>query len=369
MSPSPVPFQSLRLPPVVDADIQDAIRRVLESAHFILGRENEAFEREFAAYLGVRRVVAVASGTDALTLALLASGSLRPGAEVIVPALTSPFTAIAVVRAGARPVFADVNAATWTLDPEAAAAAMTENTAAMLPVHLYGNPVDLASLTDAARGRNLAIIEDACQAHGSELGGRRIGGLGAAAAFSFYPTKNLGALGDGGAIATNDETLADRCAYLRGGAQEKRYVHSSPMFHSRLDELQAAVLRVKLEHLDSWNERRRNVSDRYRRDLKGCSFPQAVAGSVSAAHLAVIGHPRRDALRAHLAGQGIETLIHYPMPLHRMPAFTSGSAPHASCPNADAICSRLLSLPLSVFISTDEQEAVVRAVNGFGAHA
>lgn len=365
----PVAFQSLRLPREIDAEIQGAIDRVQQSAHFVLGREVEAFEREFAAYLGVRRAVGVASGTDAITLALLASGSLPQGAEVIVPALTSPFTAIAVVRAGCRPVFADVNPSTWTLDPAAFAAALSAKTAAVIPVHLYGNAADWTALADAARAHDLVWIEDACQAHGASLAGRRVGGLGTAAAFSFYPTKNLGALGDGGAIATNDESLADRCVYLRNGAQEQRYVHASPMFHSRLDELQAAVLRVKLAHLDSWNQRRRDICERYRREIVFCEFPRVPPGSTPAAHLAAVCHGRRDALRAGLSGAGIETLIHYPMPLHRMPAFAADSSARPACPNADRICGRLLSLPLSVFLSPEDQETVVEAVNRLGADA
>jgi dTDP-3-amino-3,4,6-trideoxy-alpha-D-glucose transaminase len=364
-----VPFQSLQLPAEIEGEIDRAVKRVLQSAHFILGKEVEAFESELAAYLGVRRVVGVASGTDALTLALLASDVARPGSEVIVPALTSPFTAVAVVRAGARPVFADVNAATWTLDPAATAAAVTERTAAILPVHLYGNPADWPSLSRIARDHNLVLIEDACQAHGAALDGIRAGGLGMAAAFSFYPTKNLGALGDGGAVATNDLDLADRCVYLRNGAQTRRYVHDRPMFHSRLDELQAAVLRVKLRHLEAWNLRRRIVCDDYRERLAGFSFPEVRSGAVPAAHLAAVCHPRRDSLRAHLASRAIETLIHYPVPLHRMPAFEPHAPSQPGCPDAERICERLVSLPLSVFLSRQDQEAVVNAVNEFPADA
>ncbi|MBI3940575.1 MAG: DegT/DnrJ/EryC1/StrS family aminotransferase [Acidobacteria bacterium] len=358
-----VPFQDLTLPAEVEREIQKSVEHVLHSRYYILGPEVELFEKEFAAYLGVRRVVAVASGTDAISLALLASGVVRPGAEVIVPALTSPFTAVAVLRAGAQPVFADVNRDTWTLDPASAAACVTDRTVALLPVHLYGNPADWDGLALLAANRGLVLVEDACQAHGAFFRGVRVGGLGTAAAFSFYPTKNLGAAGDGGAIATNDEPLAARCLHLRNGAQIRRYVHDQPVFHSRLDEVQAALLRVKLRCLDSWNEQRNRLCRRYREKLPHCLFPQLAPGAVPAAHLAVICLAQRDPLRAHLSQRGVETLIHYPVPLHRMPAFAS--CPAAPCPDAEKICEQLLSLPLHLSLSDELQDIVVRSIREF----
>ncbi|MBI2820602.1 MAG: DegT/DnrJ/EryC1/StrS family aminotransferase [Acidobacteria bacterium] len=353
----------MKLSPKIENEILRSIERVLDSHHYVLGREVEDFEKEFAAYLGVRHVVAVASGTDALALALLASGVMRPGAEVVIPALTSPFTAVAVVRAGGRPVFADVGRSTWTLDAGSAAERITDRTVAIVPVHLYGNPVDWPPLARLAGTRRLFLLEDACQAHGASVAGAKVGGLGAAAAFSFYPTKNLGAAGDGGAIATDDDALAARCLHLRNGAQIRRYVHDQPCFHSRLDEIQAAALRAKLPYLDRWNEQRNRAYRRYRDGARCGYFPELPAEVAPAAHLAVMCHEERDRLRAHLGQHGIETLIHYPVPLHRMPAF--GASGNGPCPNAEKICSQLLSLPLYPSISEAEQREVLRAIAEF----
>ncbi|MBI4455650.1 MAG: DegT/DnrJ/EryC1/StrS family aminotransferase [Acidobacteria bacterium] len=362
-----VPFQNLRLPTEVELEIMQAVQRVVESHHYILGREVELFEQEFATYLGVKHAVAVASGTDALCLALLAGGVIRPGAEVIVPALTSPFTAIAVVRAGGWPVFADVNQKTWTLDAESVAGCITEKTVALVPVHLYGNPVDWPPLAKLAEAHDLLVLEDACQAHGALFQGVKVGALGRVAAFSFYPTKNLGAAGDGGAIVTNDELLAAQCRHLRNGGQIGRYVHDQPVFHSRLDEIQAAILRVKLPYLDAWNEQRNKVYRDYWEKLPDCIFPALPPGSRPVAHVAAMCHPQRNRLCAHLKGRGIETLIHYPVPLHQMPAFT----PYAGrpCPVAETICGRVLSLPLYLSISEQEQKQAVLAIREFSSDA
>ncbi|HEY8490860.1 MAG TPA: DegT/DnrJ/EryC1/StrS family aminotransferase, partial [Dehalococcoidia bacterium] len=269
-------------------EIDAAVARVLASGHFILGPEVEALEAEFAAYCGTAHAVAVASGTDAIRLTLRAAG-IGPGDEVIVPALTAAPTAAAVVEAGARPVLADVDPRTATLDPRDAAARIGPRTRALLPVHLYGGPADLEPLLALAARHGLLLIEDAAQAHGARYRGRVVGSAGHAGCFSFYPTKNLGALGDGGMVVTNDAALAERVRRLRNLGQEARFQHVEPAGHSRLDEIQAAVLRAKLPHLDVGNARRREIAARYAAALAGAPLllPATVPGGEHCYHLYV----------------------------------------------------------------------------------
>ena len=336
--------------------------RVLQRGWFVLGPEVEAFEAEFAAASGVRHAVGVGSGTDALTL-LLRAADIGRGDEVIVPALTAAFTGLAVLAAGARPVFADVEPERLTIDPGACAAAVTSRTRAIVPVHLYGQAADLASIMAVAERHGLAVIEDCCQAHLATCRGVPVGTQGFGGAFSFYPTKNLGALGDGGAVITNDATVADRVRRLRNGGQAGRYDHVEAGINSRLDEIQAAILRARLPRLAQWTATRRALARSYRDHLPPWlqPVPERDAGHVY--HLFPVRAARRDALREHLHAAGIETLIHYPVPLTGQPAFASlGSS---ECPAATRAASELLSLPLNPRLTGADVARVVAAASTF----
>jgi dTDP-4-amino-4,6-dideoxygalactose transaminase len=331
-------------------ELDGAVGRVLDSGWFILGPEGEAFERELAQALGARHAVAVGNGTDAIHLALRARG-VGPGDEVVTTSISAAFSALAILQAGARPVFVDVDPGTLNIDPAATARAVTPRTRALLPVHLYGHPADMDPLLALAREHGLALVEDACQAHGALYRGRPVGtlegerGLGA---LSFYPNKNLGALGDGGAILVNDAETAARLRQLRNGGQRDRYHHESFGVNTRLDELQAALLRVGLAHLAAWNERRRALAAFYTRELAESGveplLEQPYARSV--AHLYVVRHPRRDALAAALKRRGIGTLIHFPIPLHLQPAFAALGGKRGDLPVVERAASEILSLPL-----------------------
>jgi dTDP-3-amino-3,4,6-trideoxy-alpha-D-glucose transaminase len=336
----------LQLTPGEDAaDVRAAIDRVIARGWFILGPELESFEQEFAAASRLDRAVGVGTGTDALAIALRALG-IGPGDEVITSPLSATFSALAIIMAGARPVFADIDDERLTLDPKAVAAAVTSATAAILPVHLYGQPADMNAIVGVAARHNLAIVEDCCQAHLAMCEGRPVGSFGAAAAFSFYPTKNLGALGDGGAIGTNDVALASRAARLRNGGQTERYEHREPGVNSRLDEIQAAILRERLAMLPRWTERRRTLAAAYRAalaDVTTVRVPRQLdPGHVY--HLFPVRSSARSAMREHLRFAGVETLIHYPMSIPRQAAL-AGERP-AECPIADRVCEEIFSLPL-----------------------
>jgi dTDP-3-amino-3,4,6-trideoxy-alpha-D-glucose transaminase len=341
------------------SEIDAAIARVLDSGWFVLGPENEAFEAELAAAFGVGDSVAVANGTEALQLALETLG-IGPGDEVVTTPISAAFTALAIERAGARPVFADVEPDTLNLSPEAAERAITGRTRALLPVHLYGHPANLAALGELAGERGLHLVEDACQAHGARFGERPVGGFGVLAALSFYPTKNLGGLGDGGAVLVGDPERALKLRRLRNGGQSDRYRHVESGINSRLDELQAAVLRVKLRHLEEWTERRRALAALYRQELADAcvSLPVERPGVRAACHLFVIRHPRRDELARELRERGVGTLIHYPIPLHLQPAFARLGGQPGSMPVAERAAGEILSLPLQ----PELDEASVRAV-------
>ena len=359
-----VPFVDFR--PHVAAlrgEVEAAVARVLDSGWFILGPEVEAFERELAAAFGARDAVAVANGTDALMLALEALG-VGPGDEVVTSALSAAFSGLAIRRAGATPVFVDLDPRTLNLSPEAVERALTPRTRAIMPVHLYGHPADLDPLFDLCRRHGLLLLEDACQAHGATYKGRTVGTLGDLGGLSFYPTKNLGAFGDGGAILVNDAERARQLRQLRNGGQSDRYKHEVVGVNSRLDELHAAVLRAKLRHLPAWGERRRALASLYDTELQGCGVElpeeQPYAGAVY--HLYVIRHDRRDALMAALKERGVGTLIHYPIPLHLQPCFADlGGAP-GSRPVAEREAGRILSLPMYPELSDDQVRFVARAV-------
>jgi len=359
-----VPFGDLKahvraLRPEIDA----AVARVLDSGWFILGPEGEAFERELAASLDARHAVAVANGTEAIQLALEALG-LAAGDEVITSPLTAAFTALAVLRAGARPVFADVDPVTLNVTPETVERALTPHTRALLPVHLYGHPVDLDPLIEMARRRGIPLVEDACQAIGARYKGRPVGALSGIGALSFYPTKNLGALGDGGAVVVNDPEIATRLRRLRNGGQSDRYRHEVAGINSRLDEMQAALLRVKLGHLSAWTDRRRALAARYEEGLRdaGVDLPVEQAYARAVYHLYVIRHPRRDALAAALKERGIGTLVHYPIPLHLQPAFAELGNRRGDFPVAEKAAGEILSIPLFPEMTDDQAEAVIRAI-------
>ena len=354
-----VPFNDLHLAEESDA-VRNAIARVVDHAWFVLGPEVEAFEREFAAASGAPHAVGVGNGTDAIALILRALG-IGPGDEVITTPLSAAYTAIAIVMVGARPVFADIHPERLTLDPAAAERAITDRTAALLPVHLYGQPADTPAFAALAERKGLALVEDCCQAHLATSAGRAVGTFGAAGAFSFYPTKNLGALGDGGAVITGDASLAARIARLRNGGQADRYRHVEIGVNSRLDEMQAAILRVRLPHLRRRTDERRASAALYRSLLVGASVdvpPEMDAGHVY--HLFPIRVQRRKVLQDRLSASGVETLVHYPTPIFHQPAFAPSEG--VDCPQAVRAANEVLSLPLYPGLSPDAVTAVAEAV-------
>jgi dTDP-3-amino-3,4,6-trideoxy-alpha-D-glucose transaminase len=345
-------------------EIDRAIQAVCARGDFILGRAVGEFEEAFAASVGVRHAIGVASGTDALHLILRA---LRIGAgdEVILPANTFIATAQAVWCCGATPVLVDCDARTATIDPAAVAAAITGRTKAIMPVHLYGQPADVDPLIALARERGLHLVEDAAQAHGAAYRGRRCGSIGIAAGFSFYPGKNLGAYGDGGAITTNDDGLAQEIRLLRNWGSTVKYVHDRMGFNSRLDTVQAAVLGVKLPHLEAWNDLRNVLADRYRAALAGVPRLETIAHAAwttrHAYHLFVVRVPAgdRDRIVAALQARGIGVGIHYPIAIHQQGAFTGIVAPGAAFPVTERLASEIFSLPLCPDLRDDEAEIVV----------
>jgi len=354
-----LPFMTLA--PGADADdVRAAIDRVIGRGWFVLGPEVEAFEREFADASGARFAVGVGTGTDALALTLRAL-EIGAGDEVITSPLSAAFSALAILMAGATPVFADIDPDRLTVDPAAIDAAVTSRTAAIMPVHLYGQPADMAAIEAIARRHDLVIIEDACQAHLATCAGRPVGTWGAAGAFSFYPTKNLGALGDGGAVVTNDPMIADRLRRLRNGGQTDRYHHPEFGVNSRLDEIQAAVLRARLPRLREWTNTRRALAARYRSDLAGASIavpPECDPGHVY--HLFPVLVRDRDAFQAAMTTRGIGTLVHYPIPIPRQQAFAH--VPASDCPVADRVAGSVCSLPLHPGLRSADVEQVADAV-------
>jgi len=346
--------------------ILSAVRRVLESGRYILGPEVEAFEAGLAGYLGVPHVVGTGSGTDALELVLRAL-DVGPGDEVVVPALTAAPTAMAVCAVGARPVLVDIDPATYTMAPGALRQALGARTRAVIPVHLYGQCADMEAIQAAIGNRDVAIIEDAAQAHGARDRGRLAGSIGRAGCFSFYPTKNLGAFGDAGAIATRDAALAERLRSLRSYGQAAGYDFLEPGRNARLDELHAAVLHVKLRSLDRVNARRRRHAARYRAGVRSPSIvlPRERPDGLHVYHQFVVRSPERDRLRAHLVAHGIETLVHYPRALHQMRAFM-GRARSVERPiEAERAAAEILSLPIYPELPPRTLAATIEALNGF----
>ena len=355
----------LQLTPHEDAAaVREAITRVVDRGWFVLGPELEAFEREFAHACGAARSVGVGTGTDALAIALRALG-IGPGDEVITSPLSAAYSALAIMMAGAKPVFADIDPRRLTIDPGAIAAAVTSRTAAIMPVHLYGQAADMPAITRIAARHSLAIVEDCCQAHLGTCEGKPVGSFGTVAGYSFYPTKNLGALGDGGALTTDDASIAERAKRLRNGGQSDRYHHVEFGVNSRLDEMQAAILRARLPFLEGWTARRRQLAAKYREALAGMTTvsvpPEADPGHVY--HLFPVLSPVRDALQAHLKANGVETLIHYPVPIPQQPALAA--AHPADCPVTNRVCAEVCSLPLYPSLDDPSVDAVIAAASTF----
>jgi dTDP-4-amino-4,6-dideoxygalactose transaminase len=338
-----------------------AWHRVVDSNRFVLGSECEAFEREFAELCEASHCAGVSNGLDALRLVLEGYG-VGAGHEVIVPSHTFVATWLAVAQVGATPVPVEVRPDTFNIDPERVEAAIGPRTAAIVAVHLYGQPADVDPLAELARAHDLRLIEDAAQAHGALYRGRRVGGLADAAAFSFYPGKNLGALGDGGAVVTDDAELAERVRALRNYGSSERYRHDLRGTNARLDELQAALLRVKLARLEDWNERRHALAARYLAELEGVALPHVPAWAEPVWHLFAVLHPARDQLQARLAQAGVETLIHYPVPPHRSGAFAGLGHATGSLPIAERIGREQLSLPMGPHLTGAQAEQVIAAV-------
>jgi len=348
----------------IRGEIDAAIERVLGSGRFILGREVVAFEAELAAFCGVDYAVGVGNGTDAIELALRAVG-VGPGDEVITVAHTAPFTGLAILATGATPVFVDVDEATMLMDASLVEAALSPSTRAILPVHLYGQAGDMGAIGAVAEKAEVRVVVDAAQAHGASIAGSRAAALGDVAAFSFYPTKNLGAYGDGGAVVTDDPEIEKTVRRLRSGGMAAEYRSDLPGRNSRLDEMQAAILRVKLPRLEGWSERRREIAARYGAELRTVRVPDGDAGH--ARHLYAVRSPRRDDLTAHLAARGVGSRVHYPWALHEQEAFVGRCTVAGSLAQTERCCREVLSLPLFPELTDDEVAAVIAAANEFSA--
>jgi dTDP-4-amino-4,6-dideoxygalactose transaminase len=347
-------------------EIDAAIARVMESGRYILGQEVTAFEQEFANYIGVRFGIGVGSGTEALHIALQACG-IKPGDEVITVSHTAVATVAAIQLCGARPILVDIDPQTFVIDANQIEFAMTSRTKAIIPVHLYGYMADMQVIRSIANRHQLQIVEDCAQSHGATYGGQKSGAWGNIAAFSFYPTKNLGALGDAGMVVTNDPELNDRVRLLREYGWRQRYVSEIPGLNSRLDELQAAILRVKLRYLDQWNEERRKRAKIYTKRLAplGVICPSEGSGLKHVYHLYVIRIRERDALRVFLKEKGIETLIHYPIPIHLQRAYEGLGYRKGDLPLTERCSSEILSLPLFPEMKEHEVEGVAESIQSF----
>jgi dTDP-4-amino-4,6-dideoxygalactose transaminase len=346
-------------------ELDAAFQCVMNSGWYIQGEELRAFESEFADYCDVKYCIGVGNGLDALHLILRAM-DIGAGDEVIVPSNTFIATWLAVSYAGATPVPVDPDETTYNIDPTRIEAAITEKTKAIMPVHLYGQPADMDPIMEIAARYRLKVIEDAAQAHGAKYKGKRTGGLGDAAGFSFYPGKNLGAFGDGGAITTNDSMIAERIRQLRNYGSQIKYSHDIKGFNSRLDELQAAFLRVKLRHLDEWNGRRRKIADQYLEELLAYDYltlPQVPSWAEPVWHIFVVRTPKRERLQKHLADCGIQTLIHYPVPPHRQGAYHEFT--NLNLPVSEMIHKEVLSLPMGPAMDASHVQCVCRALEKY----
>ena len=360
----PVPINELK-PKVAAhrAAIDRAIARVLDRGWFILGPEVDAFEKELAAAMGARDAVSVGNGTDALILALEVKG-IGPGDEVITSPMSAAFSALAISRLGAKPVFGDVDPVTMNLDPSTIEALITPRTRGIMPVHLYGHPADMDPIMEIASKHKLIVVEDACQAHAARYKGRPVGGMAGIAALSFYPTKNLGGFGDGGAILVDDPGLAKRLRQLRNGGQSEKYRHEILGTNSRLDDMQAAILRELLHTLDAETARRREIAERYFEAFRGLplGLPEEKEYARAVYHLFVVKHPRRAAFMAAMAARGVGTAIHYPVALHLQPAYASLGGKRGDRPVVERGADEIVSLPVYPELSDAQVGAVIAAV-------
>jgi len=340
-------------------EIDKAINSTLESGRFILGEQVKSFEREFAIYSNSRYCIGTGNGMEALQLALMVLG-IKKGDEVITVANTAAATALAIIFTGATPVFVDIKEDSYNIDPEKIKKAITEKTKAIIPVHLYGQAADMDPIIEIAEKHNLKVVEDACQAHGAEYKGKKVGSIGDIGCFSFYPTKNLGAYGDGGAIITNNKEIAEKLSMLRNYGQENRYIHKYKGLNSRLDEIQAAILRVKLKHLDKNIEKRRKNAKLYNELLKNKAVitPLEDANNKHSYHLYVVRSKQRNKLQQKLKSKEIQTLIHYPVPLHLQKAFKDLYIKKDQLPTTEQYANQILSLPMYSELKEEEIELV-----------
>jgi dTDP-4-amino-4,6-dideoxygalactose transaminase len=358
-----IPFLDLKAPYLeLKQELDDAIARVVSSGWFIGGPEVDQFEAEYAAYCGASHAVGVANGLDALHLALRAM-DVGPGDEVIVPSNTYIATWLAVSQCGAKPVPVEPDERTYNIDPARIEAAITTRTKVILPVHLYGQPADMDPILTIARNHGLKVLEDGAQAHGAKYKSKRLGAHGDAVAWSFYPGKNLGAMGDGGAVTTNDPEIADRLRVLRNYGSRVKYVNETQGYNSRLDPIQAAILRVKLSHLDEWNDRRRIIAACYQHGLNGCAstLPHVPDWATPAWHLYIVLNPQRDALQKALADVGVGTMIHYPIPPHLQDAFSNLGLRKGAFPIAERTHDEVLSLPIFPHLTIEQAKQVIVA--------
>jgi len=363
-----VPFLDLRLPfRELKTELDSAYERVMQSGRYILGEEVEAFEAEFAAYCGTRCCVSVANGLEALYL-ILKAYEIGTEDEVLVPSNTFIATWLAVSHTGARPVPVEPSPATYNIDDDSLARSLTPRTRAIIAVHLYGQPAPMDNIRQFAHQHDLRVIEDASQAHGARYRGIPVGSWSDAAGFSFYPTKNLGAFGDGGAIVTNDETLAHRIQILRNYGSPHKDFNTVRGYNSRLDPLQAAFLRVRLQHLDEWNRRRQILAELYLKELgsaRNCVLPAVSAWAQPVWHQFVIRHGKRDRLRDHLTNRGIETAIHYPIPPHLSEAYSDHNFTGSRFKRTEELAKTILSLPMNPHLQPDQVRDVSRAILEF----
>lgn len=350
----------------IKAEIDGAIKEVVESCHFILGEPVEAFEADFATYCQSRYALGVNSGTSALHLALLAAG-VGPGDEVITVSYTFVATAAAICYAGAKPVFVDIDPRNCSIDPSKIEAAITPRTKVVMPVHLYGTCADMDTILDVARRHNLIVIEDAAQAHGAEYKGRRAGSMGDLACFSFYPGKNLGAFGEGGAVVTSNERYVEHLRQLRDQGQSEKYYHTVVGYNYRMEAIQGAVLGVKLKHLDDWNQARKKHAEVYRRELadSGLRLLEELPDTKSVYHIFPLFTKQRDDLRAHLQKAGISTGLHYPIPVHLQPGYRHLGYNEGDLPETERACEEVLSLPMYPELSAESVLSIAESVRQF----
>lgn len=348
----------------IKPEVDQAIKNVLDRQSFILGEELEQFEKEFADYLGVKYVVGVASGTDALILSLIALG-LGRGDEVITPVNSFIATTTAIIQTGATPVFVDCDPNTYQIDAEQVSTKITKKTKAILPVHLYGAPFDIEKIQKLTKKNNLLLVEDAAQAHGATFDDKKIGSFGDLAAWSFYPSKNMGAYGDGGAVSTNNEELYKKLNKLRNYGQVRKYYHQTYGINSRLDEIQAAVLRVKLRHLDNWNKKRNEIAEKYKVAVKSYKFQEIISGATSSYHIFSIEHPSRDKLQKYLSEKGIQSLIHYPVPIHLQEVYKHLRHKKGDFPVSERLADEVLSIPMYSELSNEQTNHIVDCLNSF----